>query len=161
MGNCCLIATVFYKCSGNFTEDITYSKMRFFYSLGKCFPHAEPRLLLLLMASRVPVLVPNLYSYYHYTILKVQTRSRPTHSKNSRVQGFDFSHLWASGYFCILSCAYCAESSHHRCLCNIAENTPLLEKIRHYNCPVNPYGILEMNAKVSYYFYRTPFDYPF
>lgn len=91
MGNCCLIATTLYKCSGNFTEDITYSKMTFFYSLGKCFPHAEQRLLLLLMAPPVLVLVLNPYSYCHYTILKVQTGSWPTCIANSGVLAFDFS----------------------------------------------------------------------
>lgn len=110
-GNCSLIATELYKCSGNFTEDVTYSKIVFFLlnSLAKCFRHVKPHLLLLLMASLVPVLVLSLYSYCHYTILKVQIESSPTCIKNSGVQEFDFSQVWASEYFCTLSCADCDE----------------------------------------------------
>lgn len=61
------------------------------------------------MASLVLVLVLSLYSYCHGTIFKVQIESWPTCIENGRVQKFDFSQVWASGYFCILSCAYCDE----------------------------------------------------
>lgn len=68
------------------------------------------------MASLVPVLVLSLYSYCHYTILKVQIESWPTCIKNSGVQEFDFYRFGHQDIFAFCPVLIVMKSSHHHCL---------------------------------------------